>query len=267
VNGLVGADFLSRHVVEIDYARSTMTVHDTKTYEPPTGAVVLPLQLDLGWPVVAANVTPRGGTPIPCRVIVDTGMRGTMTLFRPFSERHRLYDAARLHDVVLGSGAGGLTRGDIDRVDSITIGSVAFADPVVSYARDTTGIFSIDAVDGIMGGELLRLHRVTFDCPHQRLILEPYKATKEAFEADMSGLFLMTEPPGYQTIRVQWVNPGTPAAEAKLQIGDEIVSIDGKKSPSLDEARRLFRTPGTRGLVIRREGRSMPIRLVTRRLV
>src|SRR5262245_49372974 len=77
-NGLVGADFLARHVVAIDYARSTMTVHDAKTYEPPRGAVVLPLMLDLGWPVVEGTVTTRGGTPIPCRVIVDTGMRGTL---------------------------------------------------------------------------------------------------------------------------------------------------------------------------------------------
>jgi PDZ domain-containing protein/aspartyl protease len=266
-NGLVGADFLARHVVAIDYARSTMTVHDPKTYEPPRGAVVLPLMLDLGWPVVEGTVTMRGGTPISCRVIVDTGMRGTLTLFRPYSERHGLYDHARLRNFVLGSGAGGLTRGDIDRVDSLTLGSLTFRQPVISYARDATGIFSIDAVDGIMGGELLRRHRVTFDCPHQRMILEPYATPAGAFEADMSGLFLATDAPDYKAIRVLWVNPGTPAEEAKLQVGDEIVSIDGRKALSLDQARELFRTPGTRRLEIRREGQSLQVQLEVRRLV
>jgi hypothetical protein len=254
-------------VVEIDYAQSTMRVHDPKTYEPPRGAVVLPLMLDLGWPVVEGTVTTRGGTPIPCRVIVDTGMRGTLTLFRPFSVRHRLHDKARLRNFVLGSGAGGLTRGDFDRVDSLTLGSLAFKEPVISYARDTTGIFAIDAVDGIMGGELLRRHRVTFDCPNQRMILEPYAAIGGAFEADMSGLFLATDAPDYKAIRILWVNPGTPAEEAKLQVGDEIVSIDGRKALRLDEARELFRTPGERRLEIRRQGKALQVRLEARRLV
>lgn len=266
-DGLVGADFLARHVVEIDYAQGTMTVHDPEGYVPPRGAAVLPLMLDLGWPVVEGTVTTRGGTPIPIRVIVDTGMRGTMTLFRPFSERHRLYDTARLRNVVLGSGAGGMTRGDIDRADSLTLGPLAFKESVISYATDTTGIFSIDLVDGIMGGEILRRHRVTFDCPHQRLILEPYASPQAAFEADMSGLFLAADPPDYQAIRILWVGPGTPGAKAELEIGDQIVSIDGRKALRLDEARELFRTPGTRRLEIRRNGRPMQVRLEARRMV
>lgn len=266
-DGLVGADFLSRHVVEIDYAKRTMTVHDPKTYQPPQGGVVLPLMLDLGWPVVEARISPRAGTSIPCRVIVDTGMRGTMTLFRPFSARYGLYDDADLRGFVLGSGAGGLTRGDIARVDSISFGSLTFPQPVISFARDTTGIFSIDAVDGIIGGELLQRHRVTFDCPHQRMILEPYPDAAGAFEGDMSGLMLGTDAPEYRTIRVLWVNPGTPAADARLQVGDEIVAIDGRKTVRLDEARDLFRAPGTRKLEIRREGKAIQVRLETRRLV
>jgi len=266
-DGLVGADFLARHVVEIDYAKGTMTVRDPKTYQPPQGAEVLPLMMDLGWPVVEATVTHGGGRPVSCRIIVDTGMRGTMTLFRPFSERNRLYEAARLHDFVIGAGAGGLTRGDIGRADAMTLGALEFRAPVLSYARDTTGIFAMDAVDGIMGGELLRRHRVTFDVPHQRMILEPYPTEAGPFEGDMSGLMLATDAPDYKAIRILWVNPATPAAEAKLQVGDEVVSIDGRKALRLDEARELLRTPGTRRLEIRREGKPIQVRLEARRMV
>jgi len=266
-NGLVGADYLSRNVVVIDYANRTMTVRDVKTYTPPAGATILPLNLDLGWPVAEATVTMPGGTPMQCRVIVDTGMRGTMTLFRPFSIRHGLYEGAELHDLVLGAGAGGMTHGDIDRAETIAFGSVTFKNPVISFARDTTGIFSIDAVDGIMGGELLRRNRVTFDCPHQRMILEPYDQPAGAFEADMSGLLLAADPPDYKGIRVMWVNQGTPAADARLQVGDEIVSIDGRKPRNLDEARERFRTPGTRRLEIRRDGQPLQVRLEARRMV
>ena len=269
VDGLLGADFLARHVLEIDYARSTMTIRDPAGYEPPNGAIVLPLDLDTGWPVVAGKVTTREGNSLQCHLIVDTGMRGSMTLFRPFAERNGLHESASLHDFVFGAGAGGLTRGDIGRVKSISLGSRSFDEPVVSFARDTTGIFSLDGPDGIIGGELLRRNRVTFDCLHQRMILEPYAEKEDPFESDMSGLFLQSEAPDYQAIRIVWVNPKTPAADAGLMIGDEIVSIDGARAPklSLDEARGLLRKPVTRRLEIRRKDRAMQVRLEAHRLV
>src|SRR5689334_20054347 len=49
VDGLLGGDFLARHVVTIDYAKGTLEVHDA--YEPPQGATVVPIALDTGWPV------------------------------------------------------------------------------------------------------------------------------------------------------------------------------------------------------------------------
>lgn len=73
-------------------AERTITVRDPAGYAPPSGAAVVPLNLETGWPIVDGTITPRGGKPIRCRMIIDTGVRGTVTLFRPFSERHRLHE-------------------------------------------------------------------------------------------------------------------------------------------------------------------------------
>jgi hypothetical protein len=268
-DGLIGADFLSRHVVEFDYARGRITIRDPETYAPPADAVVLPLDLETGWPVVQGTVTTPGGRPLPCRLIVDTVVRFTIALFRPFSETHRLYDAAALHRIVIGSGAGGLSRGDVGRLESLSLGPRAFADPVAVFSRDTTGVFALDGPDGIIGGELLRRHRVTFDCPHARMILEPYPGSSPPFEFDMSGMFLAAEDPDYATVRVLWVNDGSPAATAGLMKDDEIVSIDGRRTPALtlDQARAALRTPGVRQLEVRRGGKTMRVRLEARRQV
>jgi len=270
IDGLLGNDFLSRHVIEIDYARSTMTVHDPAAYTPPPDAVVIPLQLDTGWPIVAGSITVPGGEPVPCNLIIDTGVRGVVTLFRPFSERHHLYDVPNtLHQFVTGAGAGGISRGDIGRLDALVLGSRTFAEPVATFSRDSSGIFSLDGPDGIVGGELLRRHRVTFDYPHARMILEPYPAPATAYEYDMSGLFMAVDAPDYAKIRVMAVNPRTPAAEAGLQPDDEIVSIDGRRTPALtlDQARLLLRKPGPRQLQIRRGEELRPLRLEARRLI
>jgi hypothetical protein len=257
-------------VIEIDYARSTMTLHDPKSYTPPAGAIVVPLNLDTGWPIARGTITTKGGAPIPCDLLIDTGVRFTLALFRPFSEKHKLYETAgTVHEMVIGSGAAGLSHGDLCRVQALTLGAASFASPVVAFSRDTTGVFSMDGPDGILGGEVLRRHRVTFDYPHRRMILEPYPGKPAAFENDMSGMFIGTEAPGYTKFRVLAVNPKTPAADAKLRVGDEIVSIDGRTSSqiTLDQARALLREPVTRRLEIRRDTQVMQVRLAARRIV
>jgi len=269
-DGLLGFDFHSRHVIEIDYARSVMTMHDPESYTPPAGAIVVPLNLDTGWPIARGSIAVKGGTPIPCDLLIDTGVRFTLALFRPFSEKHKLYETpGTLHERVIGSGAAGLSHGDLCRVQTLTLGSASFANPIVAFSRDTSGVFSMDGPDGILGGEVLRRHRVTFDYPHQRMILEPYPGKPAPFENDMSGMFLGSEAPEFRKIRVLAVNAQTPAAEAKLQVGDEIVSIDGRTSSNLtlDQARALLREPVMRRLEVRRGTQVLRVRLAARRMV
>jgi len=90
VDGLIGEDFLQRHVVELDYANGKITLRDPAGYVPPAKGVVVPLSLDSGWPVAEGSLTMPGGKPVACRLIIDTGVRGTVTFFRPFSADNRL---------------------------------------------------------------------------------------------------------------------------------------------------------------------------------
>jgi hypothetical protein len=270
VDGLLGSDFLARHVVEIDYARSTIVLHDPNGFEPPAGAEVIPLDLSTGWPVVQGGITLPDGSTLPCRLIIDTGVRFPLALFRPFSARHSLHESAPgLDDVIVGVGAGGASRGDVARLAALSLGPVSFAKPIAVFSRDTTGVFAQDGPDGIVGGELLRRKRVTFDYPHARMILQAYATEPAPFEHDMSGLYLGVDAPAYTTLRIVAVSSKTPAAEAGLRTGDEILSMDGKRTPALtlDGARALLRVPGTRRLEIRRGEQVLKVQLAVRRLV
>lgn len=269
IDGLVGSDFMRKHVIQIDYARRQITVHDPATYAPPAGATVVPLTVENDWPVVEATLTTRGGTAIPCRVIIDTGVRNVITLFRPFAEKHGLYDTANLRGAVIGGGVGGPSRGDVARLDALTLGPATFPEAIAVFSRDTGGLFAFDGpIHGIVGGDLLRRHTVTFDYANGRMVLEPYPSPP-AFEHDMSGLFLRSEAPDFRAIQVMGVTPETPAARAGIHVDDEIVSIDGRKAPklTLDGARELLRSPGVRRIEVRRSGKLMKVRLEARRLV
>ena len=269
VDGLIGQDFLERYVVEIDYARGRIRILDPMRFVPPAGGSSIPITLEDGLAVAEGAVTVRGGDSIPCRLVIDTGVRATLVLYRPFAAAHRLLDApGNLLNATVGGGAGGDTRGDIGRLAALRIGPSRFRDPVAIFSRDTVGVFASSDMDGIIGGELLRRSKVTFDYPHRRIILEPY-ASPPAFEYDMSGLFLVAEGETFQHILVRSATNGTPAAKAGLQRDDEIAVIDGRRSPALtlEEARRMLRAPGNHRIEVLRSGRRWQVTFVTRRLV
>ncbi|HEY6866014.1 MAG TPA: aspartyl protease family protein [Candidatus Eisenbacteria bacterium] len=270
LDGLLGEDFLRRHVVEIDYQARRLRIIDPAGYAPRPSATVVPIELDTGLAVASGAITPAGGKSIPCRFVIDTGVRTTVVMFHPFAARHGFLDPGRrMLTATVGGGAGGETRGDIGRLDSLRIGSFSFARPTAIFSRDTVGVFAGGDPDGIVGGELLRRCRVTFDYPHERLVLEPYPGPKAAFEYDMSGTFLVGEGPDYSRIRIFSVAEKTPAADAGLRRDDEIVSIDGRPAADLglEGARELFRKPARYRLEITRGGTRIKVELATRRLV
>jgi len=270
VDGLLGQDFLERNVVEIDYASRRIRILDPAHFVPPAGGIAIPITLEGGLAVASGAIAVRGAGTIPCRFVIDTGVRATVILFRPFAAKHHLLDVpGNLLGATIGGGAGGETRGDIGRLQVLSIGSSRFQEPIAIFSRDTVGVFASDDPDGIIGGELLRRSKVTFDYPHERILLEPYPRSTSPFEYDMSGLFLVARGEAFQHVEVLSVTQGTPAATTGLQPGDEIVAIDGRRSPglTLEEARRIFRTPGARRLEVQRGGRRLQVTLVTRRLV
>jgi len=270
VDGLIGEDFYHRNVIELDYATRKLRLHDPGTYVPPPHAVVVPITIEDGLVVAKGTVAIGGKRPIPCRMVIDTGVRATVILYQPFSnEHHLLGQPGNLINASVGGGVGGETRGDIGRLDSLRIGTMSFPRATAIFSRDSVGVFAQRDPDAIVGGDLLRRARVTFDYPHQRLVLEPYAGTPPPFEYDMSGTFLIAEGTDFDRIIVLGLTARTPASEAGIQKGDVILAIDGRHPPdlTLEQARALLRKPGTYAVDVERDGRVLKLKLTTRRLV
>jgi len=269
VEGLLGADFLHRNVVELDYANLKMRIIDPAAYTPSKSAIIVPINADEGLCMAEGSIQRPGEKAIKCRFVIDTGVRGTLLLYSPFVKRHGFYESKKpLITATVGGGAGGETKGDLDRLEKLSIGPASFDNPPVIYSRDSVGVFAGEDADGIIGGEILRRCRTTFDYPHDRLVLEPYSDQKP-FEYDMSGTFLVGAGDDYNRVTIYSVAAKTPAAEAGLMKGDEIVSVDGKPATKLglDGVRGLFRVPKTYRLQVKRGTDDMSVELKTRRLV
>ena len=97
-----------------------------------------------------------------------------------------------------------------------------------------------------LGGNILRRFILTIDYPRRTLTLEPNSHYADPFPADASGLVLKAEGSNFRTFIVQGIVPGSPAADAKLQEGDQIVAVDGGPSDkyALWEIQDLLKNSG-----------------------
>jgi hypothetical protein len=73
-DGIIGAEFIKQFVLEIDYAARVIKLHDRDKFSYAGPGESIPIQLDQqGHPILEAEVTPLGGSPIHGKFILDIG--------------------------------------------------------------------------------------------------------------------------------------------------------------------------------------------------
>jgi hypothetical protein len=271
MEGILGYNVISQFVIEIDYEHRLLRFLAPSSYMPPDGAVAVPIAFHQGHPVLEAALTLPDGRTLPMRMMVDTGARGGVIVNTPFAEKHRVYEAiAPTVDGAFGVGIGGASAFRLGRGKHFKLAGVTFEAPIVSASLDRAGAIANPELDGIVGGEILRRFTVTLDYPHKRMLFTPNATLREPFEFDMAGFGFKAASLKFDRILVRYVIPHTPAAEAGLQEGDEIVAVDGRPAPALTIAglRELFQQPEKRYVLrVRRGGEEREVTIVTRRLV
>jgi predicted aspartyl protease len=270
IEGILGTTVIRELAIEIDYERLRLRLHDPSAYAAPPGAVAVPVTFYRDRPVVAAELTLADGRTLPMRMLVDTGARGIL-VNTPFAERHRIYDAiAPTIASPFGVGIGGTTQQRVGRARRFTLAGFTFEAPIVNAAEDRAGATASAEIDGLIGSEVLRRFTLTLDYRHRRLLFAPNGALRDPFEVEMLGAGFKAADLKFDRILVRYVLPNSPAAEAGLQEGDELVAVDGRPAAPLTVGglRALFTEPAKRHtLRTRRGGREVEVEIVTRRLV
>jgi hypothetical protein len=171
--GFIGAPILMRYAVQFDFERHILRLIDAERYEPASGAVLVPFELQADLPVVRAMVDAGNGA-VEARLMVDTGAGSVFVdLNRPFVDGHRLLDA--LQAAAPGdrpAGIGGTAPFVYGTGKRFVLGGLAFDRPRLGLSRATTGSSSRSERDGVIGNVLLRGYLTTFDYRRRILVLE-----------------------------------------------------------------------------------------------
>ena len=270
-DGIIGADFISEFVVEVDYAARLLKLHDKTKFKYSGAGEMIPIQLnEQGHPYLEAEVTPLNSKPIRAKFVLDLGSGGALALHSPFVAEHRLLEGSNKTVRAIGvGGAGGQATGRFGRVAELKIGSFKISNPPALLSEDKSGAFANAAVAGNIGQQIAGRFRLFLDYANRRIIFEPAKSFAEPYERAAPGFALRAENKNFTTFRITDVLENSPASEAGLQTDDLIMKVDDEANTDLTitKLQELFERPRQYKLTIRRGDQTLQVTLVPRKMI
>jgi hypothetical protein len=263
--GILGYDFISRFVIEIDYAKKLITLHDPKFNYTGHGFIV-PITFDNGIPFANGVITVASKN-IPAYFVLDSGAAETMTLTSPFVKAHDLANLAQTNATV--NRPAGLekqffaqnnVRGHIDRLQ---LGQMEVRSIPINMSVNTSGAYASENFSGTVGESIFSRYHVFLDYPHNRVILEPTPEADKPFpERKTYGLSLLASGDDLHTYTVSAVRPDSAAAADGFKKGDVVSALDGQPASqfTLSQLRDALAQEGTKhSITVVRDGATSTI--------
>ncbi|GAB5537773.1 MAG: hypothetical protein Rubg2KO_40220 [Rubricoccaceae bacterium] len=244
LDGIIGASLFEDAVVRVDPERQQLTLIRPEVFDPSPSRLSIPLVRQPNGHVHTTLKWELGGQAFTTeRVLVDTGALQSLSLYVPESTEIAWPDSM-LHDTVIAWGSRGPVQGDVVRVDTVWLGEHRLPGVVATLRKPEAG----DLEEANLGIDVLLLFKSVFDYGRGRLHLWPIEGMAPP---DPWTVGLTVEPPANSQPTAMTIGDvllGSPAAEAGLQRGDQILEVNGVSMPDLIQggnARGFLRTePG-----------------------
>lgn len=173
IGGILGYDFISRFVVEIDFTNSFINLYHPRTYRYSGGGNILPIKMIDNYASIPVTVSLPGLVRFTVMLAIDTGANNDIFLNAPFVKRHKLLTSKQETTEAKTLGIGGTSKIRIGRATSVRLGKAVLANPGVQFSLATKGDSASSLSAGHIGNGIFRRFKlVIFDQARRRLILE-----------------------------------------------------------------------------------------------
>lgn len=260
VHGIVGYDLFNHFIIEMDYSRRLITLHNPIFYEPkyPKNSITLPLEMQDTKPFITAEIEQEDGSRITVKLLVDLGASHALWLDPHTDKRIRLPE--KTVETYLGTGLSGQIHGVLGKINKLILGPYVLNEPIVAYpdSLSTALATRLGERNGSIGSEVLRRFNVVIDYPNKKLTLSPNHSFHDRFRQNMSGIEIESTIPGLPYYQITYIRKNSPADRAGLRRGDEIISINDQSalSMTINNIYHIFESkPGRKiKMTVRRRG-------------
>ena len=233
INGLLGFDVFDSFVVEIDYNQKKLTLYDPKFFHEKRRERFdkkfesVDIDIIRRKPYINAGVIDAYNRDITAKLLVDSGASHALSLFQSSSENLEIPDNSIYS--FIGVGLSGDIYGYIGRAKKFTLGSFKFKKPLVTYPDEES--VNVSGYDnqrtGSIGADILKRFTVVFDYRAKEMLLKSNSSFKDEFRYNLSGIDITTPMPDIPIFEIVKIRKGSPAWIAGLEVGDQIVTING----------------------------------------
>jgi len=246
IDGIIGYSLLSRYVIRIDQELQQMDWFAAGVNAYPRRGYRMKLEMDK-LPSHAAYVQDLRGEQ--SRFLIDLGAGLNLLFSRRYVQSSGLLDNTRKRWIKSGEGIGGRIEMELTTMRQLRIGPYRFRQVPINIFDDDFNVTNYPEWAGLIGNDLLRRFQVILNYPAKEMHLLPNRYFSDPFDYSYSGmeLYLVAN-----KIRVGYLAPGSPAATAGLELGDEVVAVNKNFSGILTEYKFQLQKAGERVRIIYR---------------
>jgi hypothetical protein len=169
-DGILGAGFFRKFVVEIDIPAKQMKLYQPEAWSYAGKGEIIPIHFQSDTPIIDVQIVPAGKEPIQGRFEIDTGCDDAVCVGHEFVLAHQLLNHAEDANESR-RGVGGSADIRPGKLQELRLGNFKITKPSANFFLE--GSPAGDGQAGHIGLGALERFRMVFDYSRKRLILEP----------------------------------------------------------------------------------------------
>jgi predicted aspartyl protease len=263
-DGIVGKECFRSHVMEINYTREYMKLHESIDSVNLADYQRIPLKRDDNRLYVPLSVEINDSLTIDGNFLLDTGAGVGVSLTSVTAKKYRLNNilTRKTEYFTTQGGVGGESKSFSFRAKRIKIGGFQFDSVAMSYSVNRTGAMSSDKYAGLLGNKILERFDLIIDFINDDLYLKANENHGAPFVFSPSGFAHVYRSKTDSSWIVVGVYKDSNAEKSGLRINDKIIAVDGKKVSELPfrSLRKYIENRNDIELTIERNGETKALR-------
>lgn len=178
-DGVTGYSLFGSYVVEVDYDKLLITLHQSEKMDIDTSWQLLTMTFkDNKIPWIEATVNTTGEQEVPVSLYIDLASSEALEFLIREHMKFELPD--NLEDTYLGRGLSGDIYGHKGKISSLKLGSFELVDVSTAFAPAEVRSKQ-EGADGILGNNALRRFNCIYDYKNLKLYIKPNSSFSELF--------------------------------------------------------------------------------------